>query len=234
MASTILNPTDAAGRRRAISISSSPPRYDAVMMVESEAKELSEEVMLGAVVFAHDASRTVIDAIIKLAEKAAKEPVGAAKQGDDKAAKSRPSSRRSIGDDIAEGLPAHRQVSSAQTALGEARAKAKAAMASKSPQEQMVASKLVKKLEADIVRGAILKEGRRIDGRDTRTVRPIEATRALPAARARLGAVHPRRDPNHRHLHLGHQGIRADDRWPDRAALRAFHAALQLPALFGR
>jgi polyribonucleotide nucleotidyltransferase len=39
----------------------------------------------------------------------------------------------------------------------------------------MTANKLVKKLEADIVRGAILKEGRRIDGRDTKTVRPIEA-----------------------------------------------------------
>src|SRR3954465_1824877 len=47
---------------------------DAVMMVESEAQELSEEVMLGAVMFGHEASRKVIDAIIKLAELAAKEP----------------------------------------------------------------------------------------------------------------------------------------------------------------
>ncbi len=44
------------------------------MMVESEAKELSEEVMLGAVMFAHKASQQVIDAIIELAEKAAKDP----------------------------------------------------------------------------------------------------------------------------------------------------------------
>jgi polyribonucleotide nucleotidyltransferase len=48
--------------------------HDAVMMVESEAKELSEEVMLGAVMFAHRESKKVIDAIIKLAEKAAKDP----------------------------------------------------------------------------------------------------------------------------------------------------------------
>ena len=48
--------------------------HDAVMMVESEAKELSEEVMLGAVMFAHDESKKVIDAIIQLAEQAAKEP----------------------------------------------------------------------------------------------------------------------------------------------------------------
>ena len=59
--------------------------------------------------------------------------------------------------------------------------------------------KLVKSIEADIVRGAILKEGRRIDGRDTKTVRPIEHQRRLPAAHSRIGPVHPRRDPGDRH-----------------------------------
>src|SRR5438270_4617566 len=58
--------------------------------------------------------------------------------------------------------------------LNEIREKAKEAFAEADPQEQMAASKAVKSLEADIVRGAILKEGRRIDGRDTKTVRPIE------------------------------------------------------------
>ena len=47
---------------------------DAVLMVESEAKELTEDVMLGAVMFGHRHFQPVIDAIIKLAEKAAKEP----------------------------------------------------------------------------------------------------------------------------------------------------------------
>src|SRR3978361_2114983 len=47
---------------------------DAVMMVESEAQELSEEIMLGAVMFGHREMQKVIDAIIRLAEKAAKEP----------------------------------------------------------------------------------------------------------------------------------------------------------------
>src|SRR6478752_753470 len=48
--------------------------YDGVMMVESEAKELSEEIMLGAVLFAHDACRDIVKAVVKLAEQAAKEP----------------------------------------------------------------------------------------------------------------------------------------------------------------
>jgi len=146
--------------------------HDAVMMVESEAKELSEEVMLGAVMFAHRASQDVIKAIIKLAEQSAKEP-WELKTGDDNSA-IKAELKKLIGKDID---AAYKLVdkSARSNALNEARATAKAAMADKAPQEQMVAMKLVKKLEAEIVRGAILKTGRRIDGRDTKTVRPIEA-----------------------------------------------------------
>jgi len=142
------------------------------MMVESEAKELSEEVMLGAVMFAHRASQDVIKAIIKLAEQSAKEPWELKNSDDNSAIKAE--LKKLIGKDID---AAYKLVdkSARSNALNEARAAAKAAMADKAPQEQMVAMKLVKKLEAEIVRGAILKTGRRIDGRDTKTVRPIEA-----------------------------------------------------------
>src|SRR3546814_14993067 len=61
--------------------------HDAVMMVESEANELSEEVMLGAVMFAHDACREVVKAIIKLAEQEAKEPWELASSDDNAALK---------------------------------------------------------------------------------------------------------------------------------------------------
>src|SRR5690242_7361960 len=145
---------------------------NAVMMVESEAKELSEDVMLGAVMFAHDACRTVIDAIIDLAEQAAKEPWELSVSDDKDAVKAE--LKKLIGDDIAAAYKLTDK-QQRQVALADARAKAKDAMADKSPQEQLVASKLVKKLEADIVRTAILKEGRRIDGRSTTQVRPIEA-----------------------------------------------------------
>ncbi|MBY8828636.1 polyribonucleotide nucleotidyltransferase [Hephaestia mangrovi] len=145
---------------------------NAVMMVESEAKELSEDVMLGAVMFAHDACRTVIDAIIDLAEQAAKEPWELSQSDDKDAVKAE--LKKLIGKDI-EAAYKLTDKQQRQVALGEARAKAKDAMADKTPQEQLVASKLVKKLEADIVRTAILKDGRRIDGRSTTQVRPIEA-----------------------------------------------------------
>src|SRR3954466_10255133 len=146
--------------------------HDAVMMVESEAKELSEEVMLGAVMFAHRECQKVIDAIISLAEKAAKDPWEMAAQADLSAAKAK--LRDLIGADVAAAYKLTDK-SARSSALNEARAKAKAAFADAAPQDQMAANKLVKKIEAEIVRTAILKEGKRIDGRTTTQIRPIEA-----------------------------------------------------------
>ena len=166
-----LNPTDAEALAGDLDLVVAAT-HDAVMMVESEAKELSEEVMLGAVMFAHKASQQIIDAIIDLAEQAAKDPWELKVGDDQKAVKAE--LKKLVGKDItaAYKLTDKQQ---RQTALGEARAKAKAAMADRSPQEQLVAAKLVKKLEAEIVRTAILKDGRRIDGRSTTQIRPIEA-----------------------------------------------------------
>ena len=88
----------------------------------------------------------------------------------------------------------------------------------------MAASKAVKSLEADIVRTAILKEGRRIDGRDTKTVRPIEAMVGfLP--RTHGSAIFTRGEPGDRLDHARHQG-RADDRRAGGPLLLALHAAL--------
>ncbi|MFN3946220.1 MAG: polyribonucleotide nucleotidyltransferase [Allosphingosinicella sp.] len=146
--------------------------HNAVMMVESEAKELSEDVMLGAVMYAHRECQKVIEAIIKLAEQAAKEPWELAEATDTSEVKQK--LRDLIGDDIA---AAYKTTSKSERSamLNAARDKAKEAFAEADPQQQLVAGKLVKKLEAEIVRGAILKDGRRIDGRDTKTVRPIDA-----------------------------------------------------------
>ena len=146
---------------------------EAVMMVESEAKELTEEEMLGAVMFAHAESRKVIDAIIKLAEKAAKDPWEI--DLSDNTAEMKSKLKDLIGGDIAAAYKLTDK-SARSNALNEARAKAKAAFAEESPQAQMVANKTMKKLEAEIVRTAILKDGQRIDGRTTTQIRPIEST----------------------------------------------------------
>jgi polyribonucleotide nucleotidyltransferase len=149
--------------------------HDAVMMVESEAKELSEDVMLGAVMFAHRECQKVIEAIIKLAEKAAKDPWDLAAPQDQGARKAK--LKALIGDDLAAAYKLTNK-SERQNAINEARTKAReslADLAESDPAEYLGTLKLVKKLEAEIVRGAILKTGKRIDGRDTKTVRPIEA-----------------------------------------------------------
>lgn len=145
---------------------------DAVMMVESEAKELTEEEMLGAVMFAHEESRKVIGAIVDLAEQAAKDPWEIDTSDDTSAIKEK--LRGIVGDDIAAAYKLTDK-SARSDALSAAREKAKEAFAEEEPQTQMVANKAVKKLEAEIVRGAILKHGQRIDGRKLDQVRPIEA-----------------------------------------------------------
>jgi polyribonucleotide nucleotidyltransferase len=148
---------------------------DAVMMVESEAKELSEDEMLGAVMFAHRESQKVIDAIINLAEQAAKEPWELDLIEDKTATMDK--LRGVIGDDLAAAYKLTGK-QDRQNAINDARTKAREAFAdleASDPAQYLATLKLVKKLEADVVRGAILKEGRRIDGRDTKTVRPIES-----------------------------------------------------------
>lgn len=144
----------------------------AVMMVESEAKELTEEEMLGAVMFAHDEIRKVTGAIIDLAEQAAKDPWDI--DLSDNTADMKAKLKDLIGADIAAAYKLTDK-SARSNALNEARAKAKEAFAEEGGQTQMVAGKLMKKLEAEIVRGAILKDGQRIDGRKLDQVRPIEA-----------------------------------------------------------
>jgi polyribonucleotide nucleotidyltransferase len=144
--------------------------HEGVLMVESEAKELSEEVMLGAVNFGHDAIKPVIDAIIDLAESCAKEP------------RALPEEPAEIADinkvlkDFTKGFEAAYKIadkSERQAALTEVRAEAKGAVGDE--YDSVLVGGLIKGLEADIVRGAILKRGVRIDGRDTKTVRQIVA-----------------------------------------------------------
>ncbi|WP_068093235.1 polyribonucleotide nucleotidyltransferase [Novosphingobium rosa] len=145
---------------------------NAVMMVESEAKELSEETMLGAVQFAHAEIRKVINGIIDLAEKAAKEPWEVKSQDGNAALKAE--IKKLIGKDITAAYKLTDK-SARSNALNALRDKVKAKYAEADGQTIMTAIKLTKKLEAEIVRGAILKDGKRIDGRTTTQIRPIES-----------------------------------------------------------
>ena len=151
---------------------------DAVMMVESEAYELSEAEMLGAVKFAHQSYQPVIDLIIDFAEDCAKEPF-AFEAPDYSALLAR---LKSLGEDQMRAAFAIRDKQSRVNAIGEARAAIKAQLTDDELADKNLDSAM-KSLEASILRGDVINGAPRIDGRDTRTIRPITSeTSVLPRA----------------------------------------------------
>ena len=145
---------------------------EGVLMVESEAHELSEEVMLGAVAFGHAAFQPVIDAIIALAEHGAKEPWILPEPSEAEQVLKRRIDELGRAE-IAEGYK--EQVKQDRYAkVGAAKKKVVATLTEEGLNAD-AAKHLLKDLEADIVRNAILDTGLRIDGRDTKTVRQIVA-----------------------------------------------------------
>jgi polyribonucleotide nucleotidyltransferase len=143
---------------------------EGVLMVESEASELDEKTMLGAVNFGHEAMQTVIDAIISLAEVAAKDPRPLPEEPAEADAISK--AFKSFGKKLADAYKIADKTSR-QAAIAEIKAEAMTKLDENT--DAVLAMDLFKKLEADTVRGAILKTSKRIDGRDLSTVRPIVA-----------------------------------------------------------
>jgi polyribonucleotide nucleotidyltransferase len=146
---------------------------DAVLMVESEAKELPEDAMLGAVMFGHRHFQPVIDAIIRLAEAAANEPR-------DFALPDNEALDKEILGLIEQDLRAAYAIPGKQerhVAVEAAKAKVMAHFfpegAENPKYDELRVKGAFKKLEAKIVRWSILDTGRRIDSRDVKTVRPI-------------------------------------------------------------
>jgi polyribonucleotide nucleotidyltransferase len=147
---------------------------DAVLMVESEAKELGEDVMLGAVMYGHKHFQPVIEAIIRLAEKAAKEPrdyqpadVSEVEQAVLAIAEK----------DLREAYKITRK-QDRYTAVDAVKAKVMAELVPAEGEARFEPEKVkavFKDAQAKVVRWNILDEGKRIDGRDVRTVRPILA-----------------------------------------------------------
>ena len=149
---------------------------DAVMMVESEAYELSEEEMLGAVKFAHDQIQPVIDLIIDLAEDAAKEPFDF--QPDDYSDLS--AAVKAAGEDEMRAAFAIADKQERTAAVAAARETIKGKLTEEQLEDKNLGSAM-KGLEASILRGDVVKTGKRIDGRRTDEIRDIVAeTGILP------------------------------------------------------
>ena len=143
---------------------------EGVLMVESEAQQLSESVLLDAVSFGHKSFQPVIDLIISLAEMAAKEPRDLPPPAYDKKAL-QAKLKSLIGADVTAGYNETAK-QARYSKLDTAEAKALAGIAAEEFTAEQVAEG-VEQLKYDHVRGMILDSGKRIDGRDTKTVRPI-------------------------------------------------------------
>ena len=143
---------------------------EGVLMVESEASELSEKVMLDAVNFGHEQIQTAINAIIELAESAAKEPRDLPQEAPE--AEAMRNTLSSLKSEVEQAY-AISDKSERQGALSGIKEKA-VELAGAEADGGLVGG-IMKELEANVVRSAILKTGKRIDGRDTKTVRPIVA-----------------------------------------------------------
>ncbi len=143
---------------------------DAVMMVESEAYELSEEEMLGAVTFAHEQIQPVIDLIVELAEEAAKDPFDFTPPDYSELYET----VKKIGEERLRAAYAITDKQARVAALAEAREAIVAELDEARQEDENLASAL-KKLESAILRGDLVKTGKRIDGRALDEIRPISA-----------------------------------------------------------
>ncbi len=142
---------------------------NAVMMVESEASELSEQEMLGAVMFGHEAIKPVIDMIIALAEEAAKEPFDF-QPADHSVLMARV---RALSEAPLRDAYATLDKQERQTKLAAAKDALLAGLSEEEKADGDAVSSCFKALEAEVLRGDVIKTGKRIDGRALDTVRPI-------------------------------------------------------------
>ena len=166
----VLNPTQEETKSSKLDLVMAGTR-EGVLMVESEASSLPEDLMLGAVMFGHEANQIVIDAIIELAEACAKEPRAILPEAEEvQIVKDKLDN--SIRGDLQEAYKVADKVARQELV---ATAKNKGLELLETENEINVANDVLKAMEADIVRGSILDTGIRIDGRDTKTVRPIES-----------------------------------------------------------
>ena len=143
---------------------------DAVMMVESEAYELTEDEMLGAVTFAHEQIQPVIDLIVDLAEESAKEPFDFTPPDYSELY----DAVKAAGEDKIRSAYAITDKQERTTAVAAAKEAIRESLTEEQLEDPNLGSAL-KKLEATVLRGDVVKSGKRIDGRSLDTVRPIVA-----------------------------------------------------------
>ena len=143
-----------------------------ILMVESEANELSEEKMLEAVMFGHAQSKPVIEMIVNLAEECAKDPVELSPEPDNLEKLEKEITSMSVKD--LEKAYQEKNKKSRHEKIEEIKKQVLEKLTKEDDSQVPLVNDLLKKMEKKIVRSMILTKGARIDGRDTSSIRPIQ------------------------------------------------------------
>ena len=143
-----------------------------ILMVESEANELSEEKMLEAVMFGHAQSKPVIEMIVNLAEECAKDPVELSPEPDNLEKLEKEIASMSVKD--LEKAYQEKNKKSRHEKIEEIKKRVLEKLTKEDDSQVPLVNDLLKKMEKKIVRSMILTKGARIDGRDTSSIRPIQ------------------------------------------------------------
>ena len=144
---------------------------EGVLMVESEANELSEEIMLGAVMFGHKANQEIINSIVDLAQACAKDPRDVPETPE--IVSQIKSEVQELSEDGLREAYSISEKSARQDKISSIKATVMENFIENEDATDMIVGSVFKEIEKDIVRKGLIKTGQRIDGRDTKTVRPI-------------------------------------------------------------
>ena len=144
---------------------------EGVLMVESEANELSEEIMLGAVMFGHKANQEIINSIVDLAQACAKDPRDVPETPE--IVSQIKSAVQELSEDGLREAYSISEKSARQDKISSIKATVMENFIENEDATDMIVGSVFKEIEKDIVRKGLIKTGQRIDGRDTKTVRPI-------------------------------------------------------------
>ncbi len=227
----VINPTFEQRKRSRLDLIVAGSK-DGIVMVEAGAKEVTEEEMVQALERAHAAIKEIVAGIDALAQQAGKKKIDRHEERDRQGVLS-----RGRGEGPASRSPTRCGSRTSSRTTGPSTRCSPNLIASipEGEVERKVDAKAIfKELKEKVLRDEILERGKRLDGRAFDQIRHDHDRGRRPAARARLGGVHSRRDAGARHRDARHRRRPAEGRDGGRRDVEALHAPLQLPAVLGR
>ena len=229
-ASSSINPTFEQRKRSRLDLIVAGSK-DGIVMVEAGAKEVTEEEMVQALDRAHAAIKDIVAGIDALAQQAGKKKLAVTKKEIGKEFYREVEEKVLV--PLADAMRIQDKLENYGT-VDQVLANLIASIPEDEVERKVEAKAIFKELKEKVLRDEILERGKRLDGRAFDQIRHDHHRGRRPAAHARLGGVHARRDAGAGHRHARHRRRSAEGRDGRRRDVEALHAPLQLPAVLGR